>query len=119
MAKPRSPASTTSSTIRTINNMKFDLGIDSVDNENDPGFIVRGREQRERAPVLMPLGIAALRTLGWIVRRDRGLLIRAQSYPRMKSAIVRQNTVNRCMSCPGNCRVMSENVSYAEEVRTK
>ncbi|MBN1762389.1 MAG: right-handed parallel beta-helix repeat-containing protein [Methanomicrobia archaeon] len=41
----------------TNNNMKFDLGVDAVDNENDPGFIVL---ERERVPTLTPVGIAAL-----------------------------------------------------------
>ena len=44
----------------TNNNMKFDLGVDAAHNENDPGFIVLGREQREQVPALTPVGIAAL-----------------------------------------------------------
>jgi uncharacterized repeat protein (TIGR01451 family) len=61
----------------TNNNMKFDLDVDAVDNENGPGFIVLGREQREQVPALTPVGIAALVAalgvvaLSTIVRRKK------------------------------------------------
>ena len=42
------------------------------------------------------------RLWGAVVRHeDRDNLIKAQSYPRTESAIVRPKTADRCMSCPG------------------
>ncbi len=41
-------------------NEYFDEFVDAVDHPNHPGFIVTGSAPVERAPLLMPLGIAAL-----------------------------------------------------------
>jgi hypothetical protein len=49
-----------------------------------------------------------------VAGRDRDILVRAQRYPRITSAIVRPKTANRFRSCPEDRGMRNDNVKYAE-----